>query len=145
MSSPTKTSRPPKGGDLKTLRYSDFPAGQKKKTRVTATWGSTSRYGSQRLRKTVRFTRASPGRLGLLVAANSFSSAFDFATASSRPCFAVFFPPKMFSSSLSMASRICTKLPSRSPWLFARGHPLGLRQARPSCRAWRRAASAADP
>src|SRR5205823_1137380 len=44
------------GGDLKTDRYTDFHAGQKKNTTVTATCGSTSRYGRTRFGKTVRFT-----------------------------------------------------------------------------------------
>src|SRR6185503_129423 len=59
------------------------------------------------------------GRYGLFCAANSFSTSLPLATASSRPCLAVFLPPKTFSSSPSITSRICTKLPSRMPWLFA--------------------------
>src|SRR5262249_6346259 len=42
----------------------------------------------------------------------------DFATASSRPCLAVFLPLKMFSICSSIASRTEAKLPSRMPWLF---------------------------
>src|SRR5690606_37096406 len=47
--------------------------------------------------------------------ANSRKSWLERRTASSRPCLAVFCPRKMFSSSSSMTSRICTKLPSRMP------------------------------
>src|ERR1051326_8446807 len=54
--SQTWRSRPAKVGDLKTDRYTDFHAGQKKNTTVTATCGSTSRYGKTRFGKTVRFT-----------------------------------------------------------------------------------------
>ena len=54
----------------------------------------------------------------MLVAANSLSSVLDFATASSSPCFTAFRPEKMLSSSVSMASRIYSSLPSRRPMLL---------------------------
>jgi len=47
--------------------------------------------------------------------ANSFRVALPFCTASSKPCWGVFFPEKTFSISASVISRIAKKFPRRIP------------------------------
>ena len=102
---PTNSVEVPNASCCRTLWYSAWPAGQKKKTRTMAICGAISAQGSHQLLKRTRFStakvRPSTAHAGLLFAFSKRSScSLPRLTALSSPSLAVFLPFQICSSLL---------------------------------------------